>query len=325
MADNKIQSLQFLRGIGAIMVVLCHTSVTTVGGYGVELFMIISGFVAMYSTEHSIEHYWKKRIIKIVPLYWMMTIATALLYCVAPQLFNTTEVSIEYLIKSLFFMPYIHSGKMRPLLQLGWTLNLEMFFYILFWCAMKISYKKRGIIVVCVTFFMMLLDIKNSLPLPFAFYTEKAVFLEFSYGIILYYLYKKYLIHVDIKYKKTANIMCWSVILAGTVGMEIIGRTDIPRGIGAGIIGMLIVGIVVACEKTFVMPKCLVYVGNISYVLYLTHIYPVRLLETLVKCPESLYLVRAVVSILFAVCCAGVWNYFVEQRVQRFLRKKLIG
>lgn len=38
------------------MVVYCHTS-SAIGGYGVELFMIISGFVAMYSTEQSIEHY----------------------------------------------------------------------------------------------------------------------------------------------------------------------------------------------------------------------------------------------------------------------------
>lgn len=105
-------------------------------------------------------------------------------------------------------------------------------------------------------------------------------------------------------------------------GMEIIGRTEVLRGIGAGIFGMLIVGIAVACEKTFVMPKCFVYVGNISYVLYLTHIYPVRLFETLVKCPECLYLARAVVSILFAVGCAGIWDYFVEQKVQRYIRKE---
>lgn len=322
MPDNKIQSLQFLRGIGAIMVVYCHTSSAIGGGYGVELFMIISGFVAMYSTEHSIEHYWKKRITKIVPLYWLVTLVTAVLVYIAPQLFNSYEVSTEYLIKSLLFIPYEHSGILQPLLGVGWTLNMEMFFYLLFWLSAKINHKKRGTLVVGISIFLVMSNYILQFPKPFSFWFGKGILLEFSYGIILYYLYKKYLIYVDIKYKKVANVMCWLAILAGIAGMEIIGRTDIPRGIGAGIIGMLIVGGAVACEKTLVMPKCFVYVGNISYVLYLTHIYPVRLLETLVKCLESLYLVRAVVSILFAVGCAGIWDYFVEQRVQGWLRKK---
>jgi exopolysaccharide production protein ExoZ len=48
--------------------------------------------------------------------------------------------SIENIIKSLFFVPYQDvNGDIHPMLSVGWTLNLEMFFYAVFALSLAIS------------------------------------------------------------------------------------------------------------------------------------------------------------------------------------------
>lgn len=320
---EKILSIQFLRGIGAIMVVLCHTSFTNWGTSGVEFFLIISGFVAMYSTRNNVKNYWIKRIVKIVPLYWFMTIVTGFFVYIAPQLFNSYEVNTEYLVKSLLFIPYEHSGILAPLMGLGWTLNYEMFFYLLFWVAIKINYKRRGEYCIVISLILVVLGKIFDVSVPFSFWVDD-ILLEFSYGIILFLLYEKYSNEVVVKDKKAAHMLLWTSVLIGTIFMEKMMITDISRAIGVGIIGFFIIGIVLICGKTIELPKGLIYVGNISYVLYLTHIYPVRLMEAIIKCSENLRFLLTVISIMFAIICAAIWDFFVEQRIQKVLQKCLI-
>lgn len=48
---KKIESIQVLRAFAAVSVVLTHMSFIKSGGFGVEIFFVISGFLMMYSTE----------------------------------------------------------------------------------------------------------------------------------------------------------------------------------------------------------------------------------------------------------------------------------
>lgn len=141
---RKIQSIQALRVFAMFSVVLCHMSFIRSGAFGVEIFFVISGFLMMYSTENGLHKYWTKKIIRIVPFYWIMTVFTAIAVYAMPGLFNSYEVSWSYLLKSLFFIPYVHSGIYQPVLGLGYTLNYEMFFYVLFYLSAKIAEKVGG-------------------------------------------------------------------------------------------------------------------------------------------------------------------------------------
>lgn len=317
---EKILSIQFLRGIGAIMVVLCHTSFAN-GGTGVEIFLIISGFVAMYSTKNSVENYWIKRIIKIVPLYWLVTMVTGFFVYITPQLFRSYEVSLEYLMKSLLFIPYEHSGILQPLLGVGWTLNYEMFFYLIFWIVIKINHSKRGEIMVAVSVILVLINCLFELPLPFSFWMD-GILLEFSYGIILFMLYEKYSGKVMIKSRRIATIVCWITALTGATCMELAVLTGISREISAGFVAWITIAIVLFCGQNASFPKAVLYIAEISYVLYLTHIYPVRLIETIIKCSDNYKMLLVVVSIIIAVLCAAAWNQVVEKKIQSWLKKK---
>ena len=88
---NKYETIQVLRFICALMVMILHACFYTIerldsncfhyyqGFIGVKLFFAISGFVMIISSENLIENPngWRifglKRIIRIVPIYWIMT------------------------------------------------------------------------------------------------------------------------------------------------------------------------------------------------------------------------------------------------------------
>lgn len=74
----------------------------------------------------SFSYFVRRRFIRIAPLYWAVTLVYA-----AKLSFQGELVGSKELIFSILFWPYsIANGLMRPVLGVGWTLNYEMFFYL---------------------------------------------------------------------------------------------------------------------------------------------------------------------------------------------------
>jgi peptidoglycan/LPS O-acetylase OafA/YrhL len=75
-----------------------------------------------------------RRLIRIVPLYWAATLALLLI---------DHRYSAGMVIKSLLFLPTdAHpwvAGGYFPVLVVGWTLHIEMLFYLIFTIALLLS------------------------------------------------------------------------------------------------------------------------------------------------------------------------------------------
>ena len=126
-----IDSIQILRLIAAFFVILLHCDIYIVGASSPDLFFVISGFIIMYTTDENskIKYFLPKRFIRLVPLYWMVTIFTYCILLVKPKLSMVSEATPEYLVKSLFFIPFVNSkGLNFPITCVGWTLNYEILF-----------------------------------------------------------------------------------------------------------------------------------------------------------------------------------------------------
>lgn len=151
--NEKFNSIQILRGLAALLVVIDHTLQHTLtdpprilgvfGAFGVSIFFVISGFIIAYihSGGFTPGNFMRRRIMRVVPLYWICTLFLAVCAIVLPSLFKTTVFTPEYLLKSMAFLPMAVPGipdDWRPLLKPGWSLNYEIFFYVLFslfwWC-----------------------------------------------------------------------------------------------------------------------------------------------------------------------------------------------
>ena len=150
---TNIRSIQCLRGLAALMIVAHHLQnqlgrlgMESMEGSalpsGVDIFFVISGFIMWVTTapkpERTFIGFYRDRITRIVPLYWAMTVLLVAILIVAPGAANTAMLDWPHILKSFFFIPAEHPAThaYQPALIPGWTLNLEMFFYLLFGAAM---------------------------------------------------------------------------------------------------------------------------------------------------------------------------------------------
>lgn len=112
------------------------------GSLGVDIFFVISGFIMYITTAGSVitpGEFMMRRIIRVAPLYWLLTCLMCLLWLIFPGFFKTLSVTTSTFFQSLFFIPHYSRAfpdSIFPLLVPGWTLNYEMFFYALFALAL---------------------------------------------------------------------------------------------------------------------------------------------------------------------------------------------
>ena len=291
---NKIKSIQFLRAFAIIFVMIEHVSYWGFGAFGVDIFFVISGFVMMYSSHmddvtkgyrKSLKTFLPKKLLRIIPLYYLMTIITYVAVCIFPEYFRQTERGFMQVIKSFLFIPYESGGRTMPIVKVGWCLNYEVVFYLIFFIAIMISYKYRGIIASAV---MIALSVSGYLvtteSIPVRFWLGD-VYLDFVYGIIAYYIclttHKAFLTIRQKKGLKVALIIVFAACVCGItatliMGHRIVGDDLNPiRGISWGIPAFIIFMLFFWTGILMDIPKIFVWIGDISFTLFLIHYYPV--------------------------------------------------
>ena len=138
--------VQALRGLAAAAVTLSHLHVVEarhvprpllgnwaeLGLWGVDLFFVISGFIMVYVTWSAprtlanLGDYLVRRTGRIYPLYWAVSAALLLVWLWRPDMvFASNNPDI---LRSFLLIPQ----PQLPLLAVGWTLVYEMYFYIVF-------------------------------------------------------------------------------------------------------------------------------------------------------------------------------------------------
>lgn len=133
-------SIQSLRALAAIAVVIFHAGERsglhfTIGAAGVDVFFVISGFIMMAISESRPEgplSFLRNRLQRIAPAYWAATLAMIVGALIG--LFPNLKLDPLHVLGSFVFIPVQspNSGNLWPVLVQGWTLNYEIFFYLVF-------------------------------------------------------------------------------------------------------------------------------------------------------------------------------------------------
>ena len=229
--QNKIDSIQVLRFFAAFSVMMVHLPVFEFGIWGVDIFFVISGFIMMYVTENNEKFFLLKRIFRIVPLYWLLTLGVFVLAIFVPEVLNNTTANVDHLIKSLFFIPFDKNGTGHfPILFLGWTLNFEVIFYFLFFLSL-VFFKENRMIACSIFIIIFLLLNKIFSEKNFIFETyANDIFIEFIFGMILFTIWKKY------KNKISTNLsnhfICLAILL---VSIFILNYYNFSRSVSYGV------------------------------------------------------------------------------------------
>ena len=332
-----LNNLQVLRAVAAYLVVLTHIARLnpplldpwlSFGMYGVDLFFVISGFVMVYTTTGKTVtpmQFMRNRIVRIVPMYWALTLAVFALALIAPSLLQATRPNVGELLKSLFFIPFVKSnGLVQPVLFLGWTLNYEMFFYLLFALSLFLASLRLRVlslsgVLVGLVIAGALLESSNIVA---DFYTSPLL-LEFMFGMLLG------LGHRRLKEARVPALLCGAVIILGFGLMFAVGTLHIeaPRWLVVGLPAALIVMAALMLEGRGHVYRGggLLLVGAASYMLYLSHPFsfiPIeKLAERFQLTHGPVMFVTAAVEIAVVTAVAIAIHLWIERPVTSILRR----
>ncbi len=252
----------------------------------------------------------KKRLIRVVPLYWFYSLIFLLLLWLLPKAFGHATIgSIAWVFGSLLFVPVLNSdGNIAPILNVGWTLNYEMFFYFFF--GLSLVFKKRymwilGVIFIGFTIF----DYKNF----YLDYYSNSIILEFALGIFIAHIYKK---DICISSFYLILLMSLSVLL---ISSNMFIELEYSRVILYGLTFSLLLFTFIHLEKVYTFNnKYLIQLGNISYSLYLSHIFTISIVFKLIgNLPLAI-----IISLIMSIVVASFSFKYVEQPIHRYLRRK---
>ena len=322
--QNKIDSIQVLRFFAAFSVMMVHLPVFEFGIWGVDIFFVISGFIMMYVTENNEKFFLLKRIFRIVPLYWILTLGVFALAILVPDVLNNTTANIVHLIKSLFFIPFDKNGAGHfPILFLGWTLNFEVIFYFLF--SLSLVFFKENRMIACSIFIIIFLvfnKIFSEKNFIFETYAND-IFIEFIFGMILFTIWKKY------KNKISTNLsnhfICLAILL---VSIFILNYYNFSRSVSYGLPSLILTVYFLFFLNHLKFPKILVSLGDASYCIYLLHPYVIQFFYKILEINEYDIIIELVFTLIISVIVfiVSLLIYkFIEFPINGSLRKKFIN
>nr|WP_295921596.1 acyltransferase [uncultured Dyadobacter sp.] len=302
--EPKINSIQVLRGIAALLVTVYHlkevmdtqdpfhreiTFLFNSGPAGVSLFFVISGFIMVYITRtlqpsaRNILQFFAKRLIRIWPAYAVITLG----YCFLLSRLAPDAAYLRQLVLSLLFIPA--STAPAPFygyatLSVGWSLNYEIYFYLLITISSFFNrfrwYAFFGLIALtlvglptCYGYTSFKADRSLDLGIPYLNMIANPIVWNFVYGVVIGLAYansamnerlSKLFSHRRVTYGML-SIVIWQFV-SGFLG----GFGPLEWGAGSAILFTTFVFHFQKQSQKF--PPWLIHVGNISFSIYLLHL-----------------------------------------------------
>jgi peptidoglycan/LPS O-acetylase OafA/YrhL len=334
-----LHNIQALRALAAFMVVCVHLQVLAAmagapanlidaGNAGVDLFFVISGFIMVFTTGRKPQGplpFLGSRLRRIAPLYWIVTLAVFLVARLAPSLIQNTPSDPGRLAASLLFLPAPRlDGTLRPVVFVGWTLNFEMAFYVLF--ALGLLAPRRWVGVLATAGVLVLTVAGGWIAKPaspiLGFYTTPMV-IEFGLGMLLGLAWP---------HLKAPKAAAWP--LAGAALMAFAVMLAAPwlwpgseRLFAFGLPAMVIVAAALVLERQgrAVRWRWLMALGAASYAIYLSHFFVTQAVILLAR-KAGLHgpaevAVAAAVSLLGVAVAGYVLHRTVEQGADRLIAR----
>ncbi len=330
-------TIQALRALAASAVVAYHVlfmmahtagysvSASSIGASGVDLFFVISGFIMVYTSYSSFlqpkasASFIRRRAIRVAPIYWLYTTAVVLLLAFAPGLFSETRFDWQHVISSyLFLLSENTVGRIGTVMQTGWTLCFEVYFYLIF--SLLLNFPRKYFLVISGSLFSggVLLGTVTE-PAPWVTVATTPILLEFYFGAVVAFLFLNGVVLPRLLAGGAIVVAIATVILTREADIGIWTRA-VCWGLPAS---FLLMGAISLERAGMKVPRQLVALGDSSYSLYLVHPFVVPALG---KVWQALHLSEHTSPvILFAIAfslsvAAGHVSYMViEKPITRWL------
>jgi exopolysaccharide production protein ExoZ len=326
--------IQILRFIAAVSVIAFHalgaapdghkvpesiiSFVLSYGGRGVDLFFVISGFIIFYATHGSgltPAEFLRRRVERIVPLYFVVIFAVTMLAITLPATFDTPGwYTPRHILKSLAFIAFT-DGDM-PVVYVGWSLEYEMYFYLaaaLLMAATRDPWRNIGQMFSALAIVGRIPGVEAALG-NYAFFVDPLI-IEFMLGVIVGRVFV------------TGRIDWPMMVAAGCAVAAVLATDPTQRVIISGIPSALLVIGAAALSRKRIHPswpeRALARLGDASYSIYLAQVETVTQAGTVVAglIPSIPPLLLLTVTSIIVVAFGLLLNIAVERPLLRFSRR----
>lgn len=324
--NKRYIQLDSLRGIAAIMIVLYHYTVRyneiygvnfdnfinfSAGRYGVQLFFIISGFVIFFSlkkTEHVFD-FLISRFSRLYPIYWLSVIITFFVIYVFSLPGRNVDI-VSGIINLTMFQKWLSVSDVDGVY---WTLNLEMSFYAIMFMIFITKQMDKINMIMCLWLIVIIgsryLEQHSLIEIPWCIKT--ILLLDygnlFIAGICFYRI-------ID----KLELVNCFLLCCCLFAEYYLHGKSVVVVGFFSVVLYLALLN-----KVRFLNSAILIYLGSISYGLYLIHQNIGYVIINAMKYMGYLNAVTLViVPLSFSLALATLMHFFVEKKSIYYIRNK---
>ena len=351
-------NLNGLRFIAALLVIIHHLEqllsafglknywdnpvIESIGGLGVELFFVLSGFLISYllfteeqrTSTISIKDFYIRRVLRIWPLYYLIGF---LAFFLLPNIsmFNIPgwgdQLSANFDLSLLLYILFLPNlllagyGIVVPYASQSWSVGVEEQFYLIWPIIMKF-FKHKLVALLLVIFgylFFQFLGFRiikhyitwsSELDLIRSFWGSFHIQCMAIGGIYAYLFYKKHRILKFILHPVTFIFITFLTIIMILFSLHV---PYISRELFALLFGFIIVNLASDKQKgLFLENRLFNYLGKISYGLYMFHVIAIVISINIFQYYNMLHshFLLLITSILITISISSVSYYLIEKR-----------
>jgi peptidoglycan/LPS O-acetylase OafA/YrhL len=350
-APKRYQTLQVLRAVAAFLVVFYHiesshegtlwhslyTYLFSRGHIGVDIFFVLSGYLVTSTRPRqqgarAASAFLIRRLFRIWPAYAVVTLIYAL------WLIDSSSLQV---LRSLVFLPQAREPSLVlgfPTLFIGWTLNYEAWFYLS--CALLIlatphRYFHRALALWAAATLLLLPLIFGSTPWVQPLQAPAGVFpglylalvsnpiiWEFLLGSACALLLEKWSNRgQNTALRLNPRWLAWgSVAIFATTYLALDNKME-PIACGIPALILLLGLLNLERHRAIHIPYPLVWLGNISYGIYLVHPVWLKLLREYMHRSAFHEGLAIAATLVLTIISAALLHYLIEKPAQSWARQ----
>ncbi|AMJ60170.1 acyltransferase family protein [Bosea sp. PAMC 26642] len=251
------------------------------GGFGVKIFFAVSGFIMVRSSRSGFGKkgfavdFMIRRLYRIAPLYYL----TASIWMATVFFLGHHEMDIVNVIKTFLFLPYLdHRGSLEPYYNIGWTLNYEMYFYAVF--ALALCFRYAIGVCVCIGLIALVFAAGQLYAVSAGDSGARLALFVYSRGIVFYFVLGMIIAVSNRFLAPKLKVIGHGAGLALSTVLIVVALTFDSKAIAFAICFCLIMAANLEApphrgtsSRDDLYSRWVVFLGNASYSVYLTHVF----------------------------------------------------
>lgn len=344
---DKIESLQLLRAMAALMVVVNHLwgvaetnfsliiGLDFIGGFGVDMFFILSGFIMCHTIKEGSAFniggaigFLSRRIERIYPIFIIVLIPFLVKYVISDE-----NINYSIIIGNILLLPsFNNSNDYHMLVPPSWTLVYEMLFYVILSAWMIVSKNKKNLIIMSSSFIVVMVFLTNTLSLKgerfgwvnLNYMVGDTLMINFVIGCLFSLAFNR---TNEAARRLSISLITTSALILFfmALGMVLAGK-GVPRLFSFGACSFCIFVLFITMRRcSGKIYNLFVYVGNASYSIYLTHVFFISINKELALRYDINKDLLGFASSVLSVVCGCLFYTLVEKNITLILKRKRIS